>query len=107
MTKISVDEKGELKVDGEPKKISDLTQEFLEKLVDDSLESKVDYEIEGNMPLAGFFRALRDGTEEGSELRKAKDEREKKRRDAVATGKKLAEELIAEHGDASIDGIFG
>ena len=30
MTKISVDEKGELKVDGEPKKITDLTQEFLE-----------------------------------------------------------------------------
>ena len=62
MTKISVNEKGELRVDGEPKKIADLTQEFLEKLVDDSLESKVDYEIEGDMPLAGFFETLRDGT---------------------------------------------
>ena len=107
MTKISVDEKGELKVNGEPKKIADLTQEFLEKLVDDSLESKVDYEIEGNMPLAVFFLTLRDGTKEGSELRKAKDEREKKRADVDATGKKLVEELIAEHGDASMDGISG
>lgn len=45
MTIISVDARGELRVDGEPKKVADLTQEFLEKLVDDSLESKVEYEI--------------------------------------------------------------
>ena len=92
MTKISVNEKGELRVDGVPKKIDDLTQEFLEKLVDDSLESKVDYEIEGDMPLASFFETLRDGTKEGSELRKAKEEREKKTEDAVAAGKWLIEE---------------
>lgn len=98
MTKISVNEKGELRVDGEPKKIADLTQEFLEKLVDDSLESKVDYEIEGDMPLAGFFETLRDGTKEGSALRKAKEEREKKTKDAVAAGKNIVEE----HGDVSI-----
>ena len=98
MTKISVDEKGELKVDGEPKKIADLTQEFLEKLVDDSLESRVDYEIEGDMPLAGFFKTLRDGTKEGSELRIAKEEREKKTKDAIADGKNVVEE----HGDVSI-----
>ena len=98
MTKISVDEKGELKVDGEPKKIADLTQEFLEKLVDDSLESRVDYEIEGDMPLAGFFKTLRDGTKEGSELRIAKEEREKKTKDAIAAGKNV----IEEHGDVSI-----
>lgn len=98
MTKISVDEKGELKVDGEPKKIADLTQEFLEKLVDDSLESKVDYEIEGDMPLAGFFKTLRDGTKEGSELRIAKEEREKKTKVVIAAGKNVVEE----HGDVSI-----
>ena len=98
MTKISVNEKGELRVDGVPKKIDDLTQEFLEKLVDDSLESKVDYEIEGDMPLASFFETLRDGTKEGSELRKAKEEREKKVEDAVAAGRKL----IEEYGDVPI-----
>ena len=98
MTTISVNVKGELRVDGEPKKIADLTQEFLEKLVDDSLESKVDYEIGGDMPLAGFFGTLRDGTKEGSELRKAKEEREKKAEDAVAAGKNIVEE----HGDVSI-----
>ena len=98
MTKISVNEKGELRVDGVPKKIDDLTQEFLEKLVDDSLESKVDYEIEGDMPLASFFETLRDGTKEGSELRKAKEEREKKTEDAVAAGKRL----IEEYGDVPI-----
>ena len=88
MTKIFVNVKGELKVDGEPKKIEDLSQEFLEKLVDDSLESKVVYEIEGDMPLAGFFKTLQDGTKEGSELRKAKEEREKKKDDAIKAGKK-------------------
>lgn len=91
MMKISVNEDGELKVDGEPKKINDLTQEFLEKLVDDSLESKVVYEIEGDMPLAGFFRTLCDGTKEGSDLRKAMEEREKKEEDAIAAGKELIE----------------
>ena len=101
MTKISVDEKGELKVDGEPKKIADLTQEFLEKLVDDSLESRVDYEIEGDMPLAGFFKTLRDGTKEGSELRIAKEEREKKTKDAIAAGKNVVEE----HGVVSISDV--
>ncbi len=98
MTIISVDARGELRIDGVPKKIDDLTQEFLEKLVDDSLESKVDYEIEGDMPLASFFETLRDGTKEGSELRKAKEEREKKTEDAVAAGKRL----IEEYGDVPI-----
>ncbi len=92
MTTIDVNDRGELKVDGEPKGISDLTQEFLEKLVDDSLDGKVFYDIAGDMPLAGFFRALYDGTKEGSELRKAKEEREKK----IAAG--------AEAGEASING---
>ncbi len=101
MTNISVNEKGELRVDGEPKKIADLTQEFLEKLVDDSLESKIDYEIEGDMPLAAFFETLRDGTKEGSELRKAKEEREKKAEDAAAAGKKF----IEGHGDAPISDV--
>lgn len=101
MTTISVNVKGELRVDGEPKKIADLTQEFLEKLVDDSLESKVDYEIEGDMPLAGFFETLRDGTKEGSELRKAKEERVKKAEDAAAAGKKF----IEGHGDAPISDV--
>lgn len=101
MTKISVNEKGELRVDGEPKKIADLTQEFLEKLVDDSLESKVDYEIKGEMPLAGFFRTLCDGTKEGSKLRRAKEEREKKWEDVAVTGKMF----IDEHDDASIDSV--
>ena len=78
MTSIFVDEKGELKVNDESKKIGDLTQEFLERLVDEPLESKVVYEIEGDTPLAGFFETLRDGTKEGSELRKAKEELEKK-----------------------------
>lgn len=92
MTKVTVDEKGELKVDGVPKKITDLTQEFLEKLVDDSLESKVDYEIKGDMPLASFFETLRDGTKKDSELRKAKEKCEKKNENAAATDKKLIED---------------
>lgn len=60
--------------------------------MDDSLESKVDYEIEGDMPLASFIETLRDGTKEGSELRKAKEKYEKKNENAAATDKKLIED---------------
>lgn len=101
MMQIFVDEKGELKVDGEPKKIDDLTQEFLERLVDDSLESRINYEIKGDTPLASFFRMLQDGTKEDSELRKAKEERGQIMEDAAAAGKKF----IEEHGDVSVGDI--
>lgn len=46
--------------------------------VDGSLESKVDYEIEGDMPLVSFFETLRDGTKKSSKLRKTKEKCEKK-----------------------------
>lgn len=38
--------------------------------------------------LAGFFTTLQDGTKESSELRKDKEEREKKKDDAIKAGKK-------------------
>lgn len=101
MTAIEVNERGELKVDGVPKAIEDLTQEFLEQLVDDSLDSKVTYNIDGVMPLAGFFKAIEDGTKEGSELRNAKEEREKQAESALASGEKF----IAGCADVLVEGI--
>lgn len=101
MTIIDVNENGELKIDGEPKAIADLTQEFLEQLVDDSLDSKVTYNIAGDMPLAGFFRAIADGTKEGSDLRKAKEEREKQVETAEATGEKF----VVRHTDDPVAAI--
>ena len=44
------------------------------------------------MPLASFFETLRDGTKEGSELRKAKEKCEKKNENAATTDKKLIED---------------
>lgn len=56
MTDIVVNSKGELLIDGKAKQIDDLTQDFLEKLVDDSLKGEVSFDIDGDMPLAAFFK---------------------------------------------------
>lgn len=97
MTTIEVDAKGNLKIDGAPKTVEDLTQDFLEKLVDDSLESGVNYQIEGDMPLAGFFKAIHEGTKEGSELRKAKEKRDEK----LAKAAEERKEIAKKYGDVS------
>ena len=74
MTKIVVNKMGELFVDGDAKQIDDLTQDFLEKLVDDSLRDEVSFDIDGDMPLAAFFKEIQDGTKAGSALRKTMEE---------------------------------
>ena len=71
---IEVHENGAIVVDGVKKEISDLTQEFLEELVTNSLEGEVVYSIEGNLPIASFFKTIRDGTDKDSELRALRDE---------------------------------
>lgn len=70
---IAVAEDGTLRIDGVEKSIADLTQPFLEQLVDRSLDGDVKYEITGSMPLAKFFQKLEEGTKEGSDLRKLKE----------------------------------
>lgn len=77
MTYITVNNKGELLIDGNAKQIDDLTQDFLEKLVDDSLRDEVSFDIDGDMPLAVFFKEIQDGTKAGSALRKTMEEQEK------------------------------
>ena len=52
-------------IGGKEFEIKDLTSELLEKVV---------YAIEGDSPIASFFSTLREGTKEGSELRKLYDE---------------------------------
>ena len=81
MTTIVVNNKGELFIDGNPKLIGDLTQDFLEKLVDDSLRDEVLFDIDGDMPLAAFFKEIQDGTKAGSALRKAMEEQEQNEND--------------------------
>ena len=56
MMKIAVNKKGELFIDENARQIDDLTQDFLEKLVDDSLRDEVLFDIDGDMPLAAFFQ---------------------------------------------------
>lgn len=74
MMNIIVNNKGELLIDGNAKQIDDLTQDFLEKLVDDSLRDEVTFDIDGDMPLAAFFKEIQDGTKAGSALRKTMEE---------------------------------
>ena len=64
----------EFLIDDNEFQIKYLTSELLEKFVSLSLEGKVAYTIEGDSPIASFFSTLREGTKEGSELRKLYDE---------------------------------
>lgn len=94
--KVKVSDKGNLEVDDTKMEIGDLTQEFLERLVEESLESKVSYEIEGDLPLAKFFRTIDEGTKEGSELRTIKEEVQKREAEAISTGKQFVDGVMGE-----------
>lgn len=67
---IQVEENGDFSIDGNKKEIEALRPEFLERIVDASLEDRVDYEIKGETPIASFFQTLMQGTNAESELRK-------------------------------------
>lgn len=94
--KVEVSEDGSIKIDGKKTEISELTQQFLEDLVDDSLASKVTYVIEGTKPIAEFFRALYEGTKEGSELRVLKEEAEEIAAATVETSDELKDDGVAD-----------
>ncbi|MEE1273235.1 MAG: hypothetical protein UHI81_01900 [Olegusella sp.] len=83
---IEVHKNGTIVIDGIKKEITDLTQEFLEELVTDSLEGEVVYSIEGDLPIASFFRTIRDGTGKGSELRALRDEVRAKEKSSESAG---------------------
>ena len=87
---------GALKIDGVSTEPEELTQQFLEKLVEDSLQSQVTYDIQGDMPIAEFFRTLDKGTREGSQLRKLKDEADRLEREAISKGQQLVDDVLAE-----------
>lgn len=67
---IQVEENGDFSIDGNKKEIEALKPELLERIVDASLEDRVDYEIKGETPIASFFQTLMQGTNTESELRK-------------------------------------
>lgn len=79
--KIQIDEKGSLNIDGIEKTITELKSEFLEKLVNDSLEGKIIYEILGDTPLANFFKQIQKETSEESELKKMIDDNSVKKKE--------------------------
>lgn len=49
--------------------VKDLTSALLDRIVSMSLEDKAFFTIEGDSPIADFFKTLRDGTQDGSELK--------------------------------------
>ncbi len=49
--------------------VKDLTSALLERIVSMSLEGKAFFTIEGDSPIVNFFKTLRDGTQDGSELK--------------------------------------
>lgn len=81
--KIQIDENGSLKIDDIEKTITDLNAEFLEKLVNDSLEGNVVYEILGDTPLANFFKQIQKETLKDSELKKILDNNSAKRKELL------------------------
>lgn len=87
-TNIEVKADGELFINQEKKQVDDLTQELLEKILDDSLSDEVEFCIEGDTPLAKFFNTIKSGTEEGSELRTLK-----KKNDATQQARAEREEV--------------
>lgn len=74
MRSITVHENGTFEIDGVEKRIEDLTQALLEGLVDESLEGEVQYRIEGDRPIAKFFKAIEEGTQKDSELWKLNEQ---------------------------------
>lgn len=108
MTTIEVKEDGTFSADGNPMKVEGLTQEFLERLVDDSLEGTVEYKLEGNMPIEKFFSTLRDGTAEDSELRRLKEESDKKASgiaENVDTGEQDIEGAVPTKDEQDLDAL--
>lgn len=65
---IFVDESDELFIDGEKKKVEDITADFLENLVNKSLIDKVSYKIDSGNPIGSFISTM--GTNVDSDLRK-------------------------------------
>lgn len=81
-----------LTIDDEEMKTADLSQEFLDKVVSESLQGSVEYQLEGDHPLVKFFQTLQDGTKEGSALRQKMDEMESARIAAEADSPEKAED---------------
>lgn len=67
---IKVEENGDFLINGKKEEIDALKPELLEQIVDASLEDRVDYEIDGETPVASFFHTLMQGTNPESDLRK-------------------------------------
>ena len=87
---VVVSENGDVSIDGSPIAVDDFTQQLLEKIVDYSLEDKVDYNIEGDLPISRFFRKLQDGTKEGSQLRSMKEQYDRESAEKTEAGRKFA-----------------
>lgn len=49
--------------------VEDFSNVFLEKIVDLSLQDKINFEIIGDSPIGSFFDSIREGTQKDSELR--------------------------------------
>lgn len=60
---------GEFSINDTAVEVKDLTSALLERIVSMSLEGKALFTIEGDSPIADFFKTLRDGTQDGSELK--------------------------------------
>lgn len=61
--------KGTFSINDTAAEVKDLTSALLERIVSMSLEGKAFFTIEGDSPIADFFKTLRDGTQDGSELK--------------------------------------
>lgn len=69
--KIKVNEKGAVYLDDNELKTDEITAEFLEKIVNESLNNNVEYELDEdeNIPMVKLFKELKELCEKDSEFR--------------------------------------
>lgn len=73
MDKIIVKEDGKLFFDDEEKQTGDLTPEVLIEIINNALDDKIEFDIEGSQPLASFFNTIKGETNPDAEFRKEID----------------------------------
>lgn len=61
-----------------------------------SSSSKSNTNIQGDKPIAEFFRTLDEGTREGTQLRKLKEQADRLEREAISKGQQLVDDVLAE-----------
>jgi len=90
-----------LLIDGIEKSIEEISGELLENIVNKSLDDDVDFIIEGESPLALFFKEIQNQTSTDSDLRKELEKIEKERKQVINDNTQIEETFLMEVSNES------